>query len=86
MNISQNAQQVITFGKHTGKTLEQIFEEAPGYIRWFAENFTVKPYARMKEETVARNRALLVEALRLLKLDKARREADRGVYEESVQG
>lgn len=81
MDISQNTQHVITFGKHAGKTLEQIFEEAPGYIRWFAENFTVKPYARMKEETVARNRALLVEALRLLKLEKARREANMAAQE-----
>lgn len=54
----------VTFGKHAGKTLEQIAQEAPGYISWFAENFDPQPYPRMKAETVEHNKALRTEAVR----------------------
>lgn len=30
----------LTFGKHSGKTLEQVAEIDPGYIRWMAENMS----------------------------------------------
>ena len=34
---------VITFGKHSGKTLPQIVEVDPGYISWAKENMTREP-------------------------------------------
>ena len=34
---------VITFGKHSGKTLPQIAEVDPGYISWAKENMTREP-------------------------------------------
>lgn len=34
---------VITFGKHSGKTLPQIAEADPGYISWAKENMTREP-------------------------------------------
>lgn len=34
---------VITFGKHSGKTLPQIAEVDPGYIRWAKENMRREP-------------------------------------------
>lgn len=34
---------VITFGKHSGKTLPQIAEIDPGYISWAKENMTREP-------------------------------------------
>ena len=34
---------LITFGKHSGKTLPQIAELDPGYIAWAKENITREP-------------------------------------------
>ena len=34
---------LITFGKHSGKTLPQIAESDPGYIAWAKENITREP-------------------------------------------
>ena len=34
---------VISFGKHSGKTLPQIAEIDPGYIAWAKENITREP-------------------------------------------
>ena len=34
---------VITFGKHSGKTLSQIAEVDPRYISWAKENMTREP-------------------------------------------
>lgn len=30
---------VVSFGKHNGKTLDQIYAEDPGYILWAARDF-----------------------------------------------
>jgi uncharacterized protein (DUF3820 family) len=35
---SEEDMYVLTFGKHRGKTLDQIYDENPRYIEWIAEN------------------------------------------------
>ena len=41
---------IITFGKHSGKTLPQIAECDPGYIAWAKENMTREPVKSLLQE------------------------------------
>ena len=40
----------LTFGKHAGKTIPEIYAEDPGYIRWAKENMTKEPARSLLKE------------------------------------
>jgi hypothetical protein len=47
----------LDFGRYeaTGKTVEQILEEDPGYIRWLMENSTNISFSEDVESALERN-------------------------------
>lgn len=63
----------ITFGKHAGKTLQQIATEDMNYIIWLADNYDIyafsspNRFARLKQSTIDSRRALKNEAKELVK-------------------
>lgn len=43
MNLSDAKGMKLTFGKHKGKTLEEVYNEAPDYIQWLLGNDRTDP-------------------------------------------
>lgn len=41
----------LTFGKHKGKTVKQILDDAPTYIRWCLENINSFEMSKLDQET-----------------------------------
>lgn len=58
----------INFGKHKGKTIEQLKTEDINWLIWMTKNFNVysfsspNPYARLKQSTINERQALLNSA------------------------
>jgi DNA polymerase-3 subunit epsilon len=36
--VNENGEVIYNFGKHSGKTLEEIYQQEPGYYRWILDN------------------------------------------------
>lgn len=68
METTTKQSQLITFGKHNGKTLEQIAQEDMNWVIWFSKNYNVysnfspNPYVKLKQETISSRLSLLNEA------------------------
>lgn len=39
---------VVTFGKHSGKTIDEIFETDRGWVKWFVEKYKTEPFIDFK--------------------------------------
>lgn len=68
----------LTFGKHKGKTLKEVYEEAPDYIEWMLGNSTDERMIKLIQmatgieiptEEESRQRLELVSAIRNLELE-----------------
>ena len=41
------AECIVSFGKHSGRTIEEIYAINPGYIHWLSENVSSKYFRRV---------------------------------------
>lgn len=58
-NVDTNSQPspedfVLSFGKHKGKTLGEVYDMFPNYVEWLAENFDRDPLRSMARELVGK--------------------------------